>query len=163
MRLLKICSLRYARRLLDTGEFDNLISIGKPGGYEHVNQPWPHRSLSLEFWDSTPARGSGRPLFSGEQAIDLINFARTAAVDATFLIHCKAGRSRSSAAALIVMRALGHSEWTAIEYLLVGAPKSNPNGWMLKVADAVMGTHLFDTAWRSGIVKWANAREPAPT
>lgn len=162
MKRIKVCSLDYARRLLDTGDFNALVSIGHPRGDEHVLKPWPDYSLSLGFYDSTPYRGKGRPLFSGEDGISLINFARRLPDDVSLLVHCKRGRSRSSAAALICLVARGHNENTAIfDYLLPMAPKSNPNGWMLRVADAIMGSRLFDACHAAGIVKWIQQRDPA--
>lgn len=155
----KCCSLKYAPKLLATGKFTACISIGHPNGTEHVEGPCPRLRLNLNVADVTPFRGTMRPLFTAEQCMELIDFARALPADANVLIHCKQGRSRSTAAMLILLVALKIAESVAIKLLLAETPKANPNGWMLRVADAILGTKLFGTCKKAGCLKWALTRE----
>lgn len=159
---IKVCSLKYAPKELMTGQYHALISIGHPDGIEHVEGPAPRDRLDLRIGDVTPFRyGRVRyPLMTGEQCLQLIDFAKTLREEQLLLIHCKQGRSRSTAAALIVQAARGVSETKALETLLAGCPKAHPNGWMLRLCDAILGTKLFGYCRRAGIVKWEAKGQP---
>lgn len=155
MLAIKVCSLEYADMLLATGDYSALVSIGHPACHEFCDGEIPGQTLRLGIWDKTPWRGRReRPLATGNQIQDLIDFAAGIPQDARVLVHCKKGRSRSTAAALIIHVARGERPETAIAELLRGAPKSNPNGWMLKLADAILDTRIFHAAMHAEIVKW---------
>ena len=74
-----------------------------------------------------------------DQIADLIEFARDWNGVGSILIHCRAGRSRSPAAAVIAAASLGRPDTQAL-VLRVGAAKAyfRPNETMLKLADTLL-------------------------
>jgi predicted protein tyrosine phosphatase len=148
-----IASLRFADRILADGKWDALISIGHPNGTENCVRRAP-RSLIIGMWDDCPYWRRIRGLPTGEHVLKIIDFARSLNAGDRLLVHCKKGRSRSTASLLIVLAARGVREPEAVEALLANAPKATPNGWLLKLGDALLGTDLFHEAWERRIVKW---------
>lgn len=148
-----IASLRFADRILADKKWDALVSIGHPNGTENCTLRAP-RSLVLNFWDDAPLWRRVRGLPRGEDVMKIIAFGRELHINDRVLFHCKAGRSRSTASAMIVMGARGTSPGAAVKALLQNSPKATPNGWLLKLADDLMDTFLFDAAAEAGIVKW---------
>lgn len=149
-----VASLRFADKLLASGKFDALISIGHPNGTENCARraKW---SLMLNMWDITPFRGRRKGLLPiGEDVLKVVEFAQALPAGSRLLVHCKKGRSRSTATLLtaLVSRGLGENE--AVDALLSQHPRSCPNGWLLKLADAILETFIFDAADSRGIVKW---------
>lgn len=151
----RLCSLPYADGLIRTGEYQALVSIGHPAGNEFCELEIPGATLRLGIWDKTPYRGRReRALATGDQILDIIELARRLPSGCAVLCHCKKGRSRSAAASLILQAAIGFDEDAAVNYLLERHPRSTPNGWMLKLADAILDTTLFLAAKDRGCVKW---------
>ena len=148
-----IASLRFADKFMATGEWTSLVSIGHPNGTENCVLRAPH-SLVLNMWDDAPYWRRVRGLPRGEDVLRLITFAREIHPGERLLLHCKAGRSRSTASAMIVMAARGLSEEYCLAALLRNGRKATPNGWLLKLADALLDTSLFAAAKEAGIVKW---------
>jgi predicted protein tyrosine phosphatase len=155
---IKVCSDRYAVVEIASGQYTAIISFG------WALQPLPRDHLELMIADKTPLRScDNAPLATGEQILSLIEFAKTLREESRLLIFSTKGRSRCSAAALIVQVARGVSESKALETLLAGCPKAHPNGWMLRLADAIMGTKLFGYCRRANIVKWEAKGQPEQT
>ena len=125
-----------------------LVSIGgprerQPAGYENV-----HHRLRLVFED-TLSEGDGGP--SAMDVDRLIRFARS--IDpsrGSVLVHCQAGISRSSAAAIIVLAVvLGRGrEDAAVKQVQQSCPHGRPNRRMLELADQALenGGALFRSA-----------------
>lgn len=119
-------------------EVSFLISIGAPtdglpAGYWNVTD-----RLRLLFGDTETAEDG-----ASESDIQcLINLARELNwLTARVLIHCEAGVSRSTAAALILYTCLlGHgSEQEAMDRVLRQRPIARPNRRMVELADKLLG------------------------
>jgi predicted protein tyrosine phosphatase len=99
-------------------------------------------SLRLSFHDVAAAHaGLTAP---DAAAIDrLLDFAAAQPDDATLLVHCWMGISRSPAAAFILACAAspGVSEETIARRLRGRAPSATPNLLMVELADAHLGRH----------------------
>jgi predicted protein tyrosine phosphatase len=75
-----------------------LISISEPDNDEYlhtVHKIGFHDVIQMKFWDIEETIGKYEPL-SDEQGLELFNFIYKNK-DKKFLIHCKAGQSRSAA------------------------------------------------------------------
>lgn len=97
--------------------------------------------LRLEIDDiEAPLPGFVAPEASHVRA--LIDFARAWDGERPLLIHCAAGISRSTAAALAVLCARsGEAEDALARRLRRAAPHASPNRRLIGLADAVMGRH----------------------
>ncbi len=123
-----------------------LISIGgdaepPPAGFRNV----PTR-LRLVFEDEISLQRGG----PSQQDIEhLIKFARGVdLVGARALLQCQAGVSRSTAAAVILLRTVDPDASAAeiAQYVKQACPSANPNREMLRLAAAILGTDLVE-AW----------------
>jgi len=149
-----ISSLNRADAKIRKYNPDALVSIGAPGGGYHCTETCKEM-LTLEMWDTTPlhrGKREGMPRVNDVRMI--IRFAHSLRSSDLVLFHCMAGRSRSTAAALIVLATRGSPESMAVDTLLAAAPKSTPNGWLLALADSMLGTKLFIECTNRGILKW---------
>ncbi len=124
------------------------------------------KALRLTFDDTVIASKTLIPA-SREHIAELIEFARRWNGVGTLLVHCRAGSSRSPAAAMIAAAALGWPD-SAELVLRVRTAKAyfTPNENMLKLADSLLGTSpgLVEVS-RSVQVpprtnKWAPVRVP---
>lgn len=146
-----LSSLRRADDKIATHKPDALISIGK-GDLTHCT-PIEH-TLRLDFADATPNSQRHRKRIPREDDIcRIIDFA-CQHHQGVMLIHCQAGKSRSTAASLICQAIWGMSERDAVKWLMRVHPKAKPNGWMLGLCDSIRDSRLFYTASEAGIVKW---------
>ena len=115
-----------------------LVSIGEPheelpDGYENVR-----RRLRLHFADTV----AGELSPTKEDVQRIIELAETLrSSSGRILVHCAAGISRSSAAALIM-----HAVWLgtgrerdALERVLAQRPIARPNRRMVELADELLG------------------------
>jgi predicted protein tyrosine phosphatase len=115
-----------------------LVSIGEPheelpAGYERVRQ-----RLRLHFADTV----AGELSPTREDVRRIIELAETLrSSSGRILVHCAAGISRSSAAALIM-----HAVWLgpgrerdALERVLAQRPIARPNRRMVELADELLG------------------------
>jgi len=127
------------------------------------------RVLRLAFDDRiVPSKTLIPP--SHQHIADLIEVARRWNGVGTLLVHCRAGSSRSPAAAMIAAAALGRPNNTDL-VLRVRAAKAyfRPNETMLRLADGLLGASpgLVDLSRSvpvpSRIDKWAPARIPLTT
>ena len=137
--LIRVCSLRWADRLLGTGRYDALLSIGKTDGSMHCSL-LAKKNLLLDFHDETPWHGRMRGrLMTGEDMVRLVRFAKSLEAEERCLIHCKGGRCRSVAAAVVMHYVrFREDEVAACRYVAERVQKGTPNGWVLAVADAVL-------------------------
>jgi predicted protein tyrosine phosphatase len=119
-------------------EVSFLVSIGAPEdelpvGYSHVS-----RKLRLLFGDTQTAEDGA----TESDVRCLIGLAKELNGSAgKVLIHCEAGVSRSSAAALILYTCLlgQGSEREAMERMLRQRPIARPNRRMVEIADNLLG------------------------
>jgi len=134
-----IASLKTADKLLADGAYDALVSIGFDGK-EHCELR-TGTDCVMDFYDVTPVSIRHRDrLPTAGDAMELIAFGRKLWDGARVLSHCKQGRSRSTAAALILYMAHGLTSVEAAGKLFTEFPKSQPNWHLLGIAD-----HLLDT------------------
>jgi predicted protein tyrosine phosphatase len=121
-------------------EYAFLVSIGgprerEPAGYENVAT-----RVRLVFEDA-PSQAQGGP--SLDDIERLVAFARRIDfAQGKLLVHCQAGISRSSAAAIIVLaRVLGPGhEQMAVDFVQRTHPHVRPNRRMLALADTILET-----------------------
>jgi predicted protein tyrosine phosphatase len=129
--------MRYADRLLRRGGWDCLVSIAGSDGLHHC-QRRAKKTLLLDFDDTTPWR-KRRRLMTGEQMVQLVEFANQIGPEERCLVHCRAGRCRSPAAAIVVHCVRFGNITKACSDIAEQVPKASPNGWVLALADAVLG------------------------
>jgi predicted protein tyrosine phosphatase len=144
-----ICKYKTAEEHLDTGEYDAMISISVP---ERNQRPEGRtgKDLLLDFWDVTPTCCRNKPLPSAEDVIKVIKFARETECE-NILIHCHAGRSRSTACAIIFLIVKGLSDEEAVKAVFANRRRSTPNWHVLAIADHLLGTntlHICRTSYK---------------
>ena len=141
-----ITGYRKADIYLANGWHDAMVSISDPGGTKR-GVLRTGRDLLLDFHDSWPQRGrKENGMATEDQVCELISFAIALPNNSRCLIHCGRGKSRSTAAALVVWAARNRgdaAEGAAVRQLFAQAPGSTPNGWVLTLADQLMGTNLI--------------------
>ncbi len=119
-------------------EFAHLVSIGAPEEWEPAGFRNIDHRIRLLFEDAATQAEGGPSL---EEIEKLVHFARS--VDFSrgrLLVHCQAGISRSSAAAMIVMAVvLGPGrEHEAVMLIRRSHPQARPNRRMLELADVLL-------------------------
>jgi predicted protein tyrosine phosphatase len=79
---------------------------------------------------------------------DILYFCSTLKQDDNILVHCHAGISRSTAAALIIMFNLSRDIDKCVEILTNIRPQASPNRLLCRIADDILGsgTIIFDAA-----------------
>jgi predicted protein tyrosine phosphatase len=115
----------------------HLLSIGAPGEPAPAGFELCVTRIRLEFFDDTGELGPQR--WHVEQVID---FARQVQHEGgKLLVHCEAGISRSSAAALTVFATwLGAGkEQEAVDKTYAAQPYAWPNSQLVELADALLG------------------------
>jgi predicted protein tyrosine phosphatase len=119
-----------------------ILSIGDPltkppTGYVNIE----HR-LRLEFEDDTDPNQLNAPQVQHVQRI--INFAKHFPSEGIAVIHCDAGISRSSAAAVITLKTkLPQTDDESIVHTVLNyQPGLHPNKLMLELADQILKTEL---------------------
>jgi len=176
-----ITSWRGARKVY-YGDFDAVVSIftkGSNHGMESGFDPWvdslkyiplelddlhPLLCVPGERWDESAtvkgqAKGTPDNLVPGlptaNHILQIIRLAQSLPKDSRVLLHCAAGNSRSVSAGIIMLRAQGRSDEESIAEVFRLRRRANPNGWMLKLADILLGSNLFDICEKSPYrVKW---------
>lgn len=117
-----------------------LVSIGDPEQPLPAGFSRPEHRLRLCFHDVV--EDSGTELAPTAEDVErLIAFARRiAGTSRRVLVHCEAGRSRSTAAALILYAAwLGPGrEADAMAHVLQAVPEATPNRALVRLADALL-------------------------
>jgi predicted protein tyrosine phosphatase len=98
------------------------------------------------FEDETSADRGGPTLADVEKIVAFAKSLNPQAGD--LLVHCQAGISRSSAAALVVLltRLGPGSEESLVDYLCENYPECRPNLLLTQLADQLLATRLTE-AW----------------
>lgn len=128
---------------LATGRYDAMISISDPGGTKRGTIRTGN-DLLLDFHDSWPKRGrKENGLATPTDAQKIVEFGQELAgkpVCPMVLVHCGRGRSRSTAAAILLLFAAGNKtpEWCCRHVFAIG-PKSSPNAWLLELGETALG------------------------
>lgn len=139
--LIEVCGRDEAGVILSSAEKRSdvcfLISIGEPHDHPPAGYAYVSEKLRLLFSDTVDA--SGPTENDVRQIIDaaqpLVN--RSGRV----LIHCQAGISRSSAAAVILYAILlgEGNEAQAVSRVVTQRPIAHPNRRMIELADRLLG------------------------
>ena len=111
---------------------------------------WPEigsrEVLRLQFDDVGYSSGQLKAPTSDDIA-KLISFARSWKAQSNLLIHCRAGTSRSPAAAMIVLAAVPETNLEVNFWRLLSAKSYyRPNTTMLRLADKLLGSDLMKMA-----------------
>ena len=139
---LTISSLRRADWHLRRKRYDALVSIGYKG-VEHCTER-AKRNLLLDFYDVTPVSHRHRDeLPTVENVVELIRFSQSLECKSSVLFHCKQGRSRSTASAIIALLAREAPEEKACNMVYEAAPRATPNWFLLSIADQLLGTNVL--------------------
>jgi len=125
----------------------HLISVSDPVD-EPLRFPSAVEVLRLAFWDIQSFSGLVRHMVSSEErhhypsadhAESILAFGRNIPASAKLLIHCWAGVSRSTAAAMLVIcqRHPGH-EQSAFRLVKALRPQADPNRLLVKHGDRLL-------------------------
>jgi predicted protein tyrosine phosphatase len=121
----------------------HVVSIGAddplqkpPNGY--FTHPADHK-LRLEFFDISVEKRQKMNGPTKSDVIRLLKFYSEAlqTIEPSFLIHCQAGKSRSTAAGLILLTMFYKDSKRAREELYKLVPYASPNPRMIKLANEV--------------------------
>ncbi len=125
-----------------SGDWTHIVSIGDP----HSTVPDLARPLSVELlrleFEDIEAEDPRHRAPRLEDAQRLIKFLAGIPDEANVLLHCHAGISRSTAAALILLFLREKSEAQAGAALLKIRPRAMPNLLLIRYADAILGCSL---------------------
>lgn len=149
---LTICGRDEVQQLLDERRFDALVTIGLQESWKNT----PPFVLRLDFSDQTPWEPDAKNLAASDTVFSLVRFAGQLPESASVLIHCGAGCCRSTASAMVLLVAAGWHDYQAVYEVRKIKQQRNciPNGWLLKLADAMLDTNLFATCRATGQTKW---------
>lgn len=149
---LTICGRDEVQQRLDERRFDAIISIGCTEVWRNT----PPLVIRLDFSDQTPWEPGAKNLATADTVLELVRFAGQLPDSASVLIHCGAGCCRSTAAAMVLLVAAGWHDYQAVYEVRKIKEYRNciPNGWLLKLADAMLDTNLFSTCRATGQTKW---------
>lgn len=149
---LRICSWKRADDLTRAENWDAALALTRHQDRYGAAQRTA-RSMILAVRDSMPWRRKDH-LMGAQELERLALWIRGIPEGSRVLVYCDKGRSRSPAAAMIVLALSGLlPEATAARKVFEIAPKSRPNGWILLASDLVLGTRLFHAAQEAGPVK----------
>jgi predicted protein tyrosine phosphatase len=135
-----VCPFSAARSLVEGREAGNVLSILGPETAHHAFDWLGGRHLKLTFHDiSEPMEGFSPPTL--EHVEQIVDFATRWDRREPLLIHCWAGISRSTAAALTAMCLLHPEEDEAdlARELRRISPSATPNRLMVAYADGLLG------------------------
>ena len=143
-----IMSLFEADRTLhrdQNSDFPFVISLGDPDSRPPGNLYAEERVvLRLEFWDVDYEFLDGQIIPPSRDHIDqIITFGRQIInSEGRLLIHCHAGISRSTAAALTMFYLMYQDESLAGNALIAERPRALPNKLMIRYADEILSSNL---------------------
>jgi predicted protein tyrosine phosphatase len=131
-----ICSFYHLSEVIE--QADAVISILGKSDKLLFPDVGSRMVLRLAFDDTNSSENFVAP--NREQIVDLIEFARRWNGASTLLVHCRAGSSRSPAAAMIAAAALGGLDSAELALRIrTGKAYFRPNETMLKLADDLLG------------------------
>jgi predicted protein tyrosine phosphatase len=148
-----ICNFQEADTLMEKNEYDVLLSFfWKP---QHACQSQATHTFKGNVRDAHPMdhlNDSKQVMKVIPRVIkELIFFARELPKDLKVISHCRAGRCRSTAGAIIFLVARGMSEEDAIEQVYtIRGRLCAPNWYFLVIADRYMGTNILGTCQGQG-------------
>jgi predicted protein tyrosine phosphatase len=123
----------------------------------------PHRRLILRFHDVIEAQpGQIAPTREDVERFLIFDREVSKAPEAHMLVHCRAGVSRSTAAATLIL-IQAHPEWpasAALDAVVAIRPRAWPNLLILEFGDAVLGRSGEIVAAAGAIYRGVLARDP---
>jgi len=137
-----ISGWRRADGWLNLGRYDALLSISDVGC---ENRPIGrcNKTLLLNLDDTWPGRKESWLPATHDQIATICNFSRIIKDHTMVLCHCGRGRSRSTAAAIIMLIARGIAPEAACKAVFAACPKATPNGWMLHLMEGMFPYHTI--------------------
>ena len=125
---------------------DAVISI--LGDKDKLDWPEIDRRLVLRLRFDDVGYSSGQlKAATSDDISKLISFARSWKAQSNLLVHCRAGTSRSPAAAMIVLAAVSETNLEVnFRRLLSAKSYYRPNTTMLRIADKLLGSDLVRMA-----------------
>lgn len=144
---LTICSWMEFNKRVAEERFDAIVSVKNPSTSHHFRDVRTlqrhsrllqhcNKVICLDFYDITDDRPSVRgPTRSVIEQI--VRFARMLPRGSRVIVHCMAGISRSTAAAIILLREHGLSHEQALAEVVVRRPIAWPNKRMLDLYERV--------------------------
>jgi len=142
-----------ANEMLTKGKFDAVISIGPFLEFSAS----PKYILRLGFNDRHPWEMEGlNNLPRAVHVLEICEFAERLPEGANVLIHCGAGHCRSTAAAIVLLACAGWEDKAAVEEVMrIKDGTGKPTGWLLWIADGLLGTRLFQMTALYYRMKWS--------
>jgi len=135
---MRIVNVNYiaARNIATIKKFDCIISICDPNSNEYLKGAYV-----FKFYDVTPKISSMFPQYVRPTKKDMQDLAflfnnMVESGKESFLIHCSAGISRSSAATLLLLMIIHKDMNKAIDELRIINPRAIPNEFMLNWIDS---------------------------
>lgn len=133
---LKICGLKDASFLANNWA-DKIVSLVDVDGPRPVfGDSDTHH---LEVFDDVDREMFGYTPPRIEQIDNILKFTANFQDGEKILVHCHAGRCRSTAIALLALVQHGMSEEEAMQEILKQRPKAWPNMLIVKLGDALLG------------------------
>lgn len=147
-----LSSRRRADAKIEKFKPDWILSIG--WGLDTHTTLMREKTMDIDMRDITPNRRKHKELPTIGDIKNIIRFAKRTAGDDLVLIHCAAGKSCSTASALICWSCWGLPDAFAVEELQKIHPNPKPNGWILAIYDSLTEANLFGATEKAGILKW---------
>jgi predicted protein tyrosine phosphatase len=141
-----VCPLSEARGRILSGWATHVVSLVDP------DTPIPdraHTHLVMELDDTSSHMGPAVPQLRHAQA--MIAFVRALPEDARLVVHCHAGISRSPAAAIGMMAALGNSPEESVRAVALVRPVMLPNNLLVSHFDHALG---LGGSLVSAVIEW---------
>lgn len=134
-----VCSRSKVSKKTSQLKASHILSLCDPG-----KRPWLHPNTSLAnckllvFEDETDPNYDRSP--KKEHVEDILNWGKNLPDDAVVLVHCEAGISRSTAAALALLVQYHGKENISkcVDLLIAVRPEALPNELILKYADELL-------------------------
>lgn len=165
MPRLHVCSLARLEEVARATGAGSLLTLLSPGGVVAVRPATvpAARHLVLGVSDIAEAR-DGHTLAADAHVAQMLAFFRAWDRAAPLLIHCYAGVSRSTAAALVGLCALAphRAEADLTAQLRRASPTATPNARLVALADDALGRAGRLAAAARGIGRGADCFEGAP-
>ena len=139
MLYITISGWRWADRHIASKRYGAMVSISDRTGDKRGVERAAH-NLLIDFDDSWPGRKDEiHKLATAKDVSSLFEFGRSLPHGTAVLCHCGRGRSRSTAAAIVMLIGHGLSPEEACKAVFACCTKATPNGWVIHLAESMIG------------------------